>query len=156
MRTVGALDDSVGIVNPEYFYRLEEAGQAINMYRNTDRLEQHLLEISPQDEPLIRELCRAIRAVGKMDMPIDKPADMYSAFDNLKMFAKMLPMLSLIRKYSSINIGEFADKFKSPLLRDMFKTSYPNELIALLPLMILSSLNSGDSGIPMGGSKKIR
>jgi phytoene dehydrogenase-like protein len=124
------------------------------MYRSVDRLEQHMLEISPQDEPLIREMCGVIRKLGKMDMPIDKPMDMYSALDNLKMMPKMLPLLSLMRKYSSLTIGTFAEQFKNPLLRNAFKMSYPNELIAILPMMILSSLNAGDSGVPIGGSKK--
>lgn len=153
-RVIGALDDSVGIVNHEYFFRVEENGQAVNMYRNVDRLEQHLLEISPQDEPLIRETCKAIRTLGKIDMPIDKPADMYSATDNFKMLAKMLPYLSLMRKYSAKTVGEFADKFKHHLLRDAFKQVYPDYLTAILPLMIFASLNSGDAGVPLGGSKK--
>jgi phytoene desaturase len=124
------------------------------MYRNVDRLEEHLIETSPQDEPLIRETCKAIRALGKLDMPIDKPMDMYSTLDNFKMIAKMLPFMSLMKKYNSITIEDFAEKFKHSLLRDAFKQSYPKQLAAILLLMIFSSLNSGDSGIPLGGSKK--
>jgi phytoene desaturase len=155
LREIGALDDSIGIVNNEYFYRAEADGQTVNMYTNVDRLEAHLTELSPQDAPLIRDMCKAIRTIGKLDMPIDKPMEMYSAFDNLKMLPKMLPVMGLMKKYSAVTIGEFADQFKHPLIRDAFKQSYPNDLIALLPLMIFSSLNDGDSGIPMGGSKKL-
>lgn len=155
LREIGALDDSVGIVNNEYFFRTEADGQAVNMYTNVDRLEQHLTEVSPQDTPLINEMCKAIRTLGKLDMPIDKPRDMYSTLDNLKMLPKMLPVMGLMKKYTALTIGEFADQFKHPLIRDAFKQSYPNDLIALLPLMIFSSLNGGDSGIPMGGSKKL-
>jgi phytoene desaturase len=155
MREVGALDDSVDIVNHEYFYRVEENGIAVNMYRNVDRLEKHLMEISPQDEPLIREVCKAIRTLGKLDMPLDKPMDMYSAIDNLKMVPKMLPFMSLLNKYSAITIGDLANKFKHPLLQNAFKQAYPHYISAFILLMILSSLNSGDSGLPMGGSKKL-
>ena len=91
LHQVGALDDSVDIVNHEYFYRVEEKGKALNMYRNVDRLEKHLIEISPEDEPLISEVCKAIRALGKLEMPLDKPMDMYSTIDNLKMLPKILP-----------------------------------------------------------------
>ena len=155
MHQVGALDDSIGIINHEYFYRIEENGIIVNMYRNVDRLEKHLVEISPQDEPLIRETCKAIRALGKLDMPLDKPMDMYSTLDNLKMVPKMLPFMSLMKKYSAITIGDLANKFKHPLLQNAFKQGYPSNLSAFILLMIFSSLNLGDSGLPMGGSKKL-
>ncbi len=155
MYQVGALDDSVGIINHEYFYRIEDGGEAVNMYRDVNRLEEHLIAVSPQDEPLIREVCKAIRALGKLDMPIDKPMEMYSTFDNLKMVPKMLPFMSLMKKYSAITIGELADQFKHPLIKNAFKQGYPSNLSALILLMIFSSLNSGDSGLPMGGSKKL-
>ena len=154
MRQVGALDDSVDIVNHEYFYRVEENGEAVNMYRNIDRLEEHLIEISPEDKPLIREVCKAIRAIGKLDIPVDKPMDMYSALDNLKMIPKMLPFMPLLKKYSAITVGDLANKFKHPLLQNAFKQAYPSYLSAILVPMLFSSLNSGDSGLPMGGSKK--
>ena len=80
LHQVGALDDSVDIVNHEYFYRVEEKGKALNMYRNVDRLEKHLIEISPEDEPLISEVCKAIRTFGKLEMPLDKPMDMLLRF----------------------------------------------------------------------------
>jgi phytoene desaturase len=155
MHEVGALDDYVDIVNHEYFYRVEENGIAVNMYRNVDRLEKHLIEISPEDEPLIHEICKAIRAIGKMNMPIDKPMDMYSTLDNLKMVPKMLPLMPLLKKYSAITIGELASKFKHLLLQNAFKQSYPSYLSAFILLMVFSSLNSGDSGLPLGGSKKL-
>jgi phytoene desaturase len=155
LREVGALDDSVDIVNHEYFYCVEENGKAVNMYRNVDRLEKHLIEVSPEDEPLIREVCKAIRALGKLDMPLDKPMDMYSTLDNLKMVPKILPLLSLMNKYSAITVGDLAGKFKHPLLQNAFKQAYPSYLSAFILLMVFSSLNSGDSGLPLGGSKKL-
>ena len=155
MHQVGALDESIDIINHEYFYRLEENGKAVNMYRDVDRLEKHLIDVSPEDKPLIRELCKAIRTLGKLDMPLDKPMDMYSALDNLKMVPKMLPLIPLMNKYSAITIGDLANKFKNPLLQNAFKQSYPSYISAFIMLMVFSSLNSGDSGIPLGGSKKL-
>jgi phytoene dehydrogenase-like protein len=155
MHTVGALDETVGIVNHEYFYCAEENGETVYMYRNVDRLEKHLLAVSPQDEKLIRETCKAIKALGKLEMPLDKPAELYSTADNLKMLPKIFPYMGLMRKYSSVTIEEFANQFKHPLIQNAFKQGYPTNLSALVLLMIFSSLNQGDSGLPLGGSKKL-
>jgi phytoene desaturase len=152
-REVGALDDTIGIVNHDCFSRFEENGEALNTYRNVDRYEKHLLEISPEDEPLIREMCKAIRAFTKMEMPVDKPMDMYSRLDTVKMMLRMLPVMSYFKKYGAMTVKDFAEQFKHPLLRHAFQV-YPNKLSSFVPLMIHSSINSGDSGLPMGGSKR--
>lgn len=152
-REVGALNDSISIVNHDFFYSFEENGKTLKIYKNVDRYEKHLLEISPEDEPLIREMCKVIRAFTKMEMPIDKPMDMYSWLDKFKMMLKMLPVMSYFKKYGAMTVKDFAEQFKNPLLRNVFQV-YPNKLSSFLPLMINASINSGDSGLPMGGSKK--
>ena len=71
------------------------------------------------------------------------------------MFPKMLPIMSLMNKYSAMTVGDLANKFKHPLLQNAFKQSYPPYISAIIMIMIFSSLNSGDSGLPIGGSKKL-
>ncbi len=137
------------------FTNSKTTGKTVYMYRDVDRLEKHLTEISPEDAPLIHQTCRAIRRFGKMDIPIDKPVDMYSTLDNLKMLLKMLPVISLMKKYGTITVGNLSKQFKHLLLQEAFSKAYPDYVTAYILLAIFSSLNSGDSGIPVGGSKKL-
>lgn len=153
-REVGALDDSIEIINNPFHCSYEENGKTVYLYRDAERLEKHFLEIAPEDEKVIRAICKAIRVFNKMEMPIDKPRDMYSKIDGIKMVLKMIPLMSSFKKYGSMSVREFSQQFKSPLLRKVFQYAIPNEYTSISVLMMLSSMNDGDSGWPMGGSRK--
>jgi phytoene dehydrogenase-like protein len=111
-RDTGALDDSVQIVNHESFVRYEEDGRAVELYTSADRLEQHLLEISPQDKAEIKKLCKAIRALGDVGMPIEKPMDMMTAGDGIRLAAKMAGKMGLLSRYNGMSMRELAAQFK--------------------------------------------
>jgi phytoene desaturase len=148
----GALDDSVEIINHEVFTRFELDGRVLNIYTNIDKLESHLLELSPADEPAIRELCGSARSFIGMGIPIDKPYDMIGVTDGLKSITQ-LPKLQKMKKYGNITLKEFASQFKDPLLRFAFENivtspQYP----ATALISILSCVGDGDGGYPLGGS----
>ena len=61
-----------------------------------------------------------------------------------------------MNKYSAITVGELASKFKHPLLQNAFKQAYPRLPKRIHPAGgFFFAFNSGDSGLPMGGSKKL-
>ena len=91
-RDTGALDDTVNIINHEIYTRYEEGGAFVNFYTDTDKLEEHLISISPEDKRAIRSLCDVIRK-GSFDMPIEKPMDMMTAGDGIKFAAKNIGKL---------------------------------------------------------------
>jgi phytoene dehydrogenase-like protein len=149
---VGALDDSVEIVLHEYFFRYELNGRTLTMYRNADRLEEHLLALSPAEADINHTTCRDIRKFAGMDMPISKPMDMYNAIDGIKMAAKYGSLLPLMNKYNKITVGEYVNQFQHEFLREAFKALIPAPYTAMALLSTLGSLHNGDSGWPMGGS----
>ena len=148
----GVLDESTGVFNHEYFYRVEENGRFLNMYSDINRLEGHLLELSPEDEVMIRETCKAVRAFRVMEMPVDRPMDMMTKMDIVKMIFKMLPVMSQMKKYDSMSIDEFSSKFRHPLIRRAFSSVVPGKYRTTSLLVTLASLDTGDSAWPMGGS----
>ena len=150
-REVGALDDTVGILAPEVFYQVELGGKTIRIYRNLDRLERHLLAEAPEDGELIRQMCRDARTLKGLSMP-DKPTDMLTAMDGMKMGAKMLPYLGVFKRMGSVTVGEFAQRFQNPALRAAISGFMPTPYATTGFLMTLSSLDDGDSGYPAGGS----
>jgi phytoene desaturase len=152
-RDTGALDDSVKIVNHESFVRYEEDGRAVELYTNADRLEKHLLEISPQDKAEIKKLCKAIRGLGGFGMPVDKPMDMMTAGDGLKFAAKMASKMGMLSRYNNMKIKDLAALFKEPLIGRAMLASIPGDYVATALVMTLAGMNAGDCGFPVGGSR---
>lgn len=151
-RDMGALDDAVEIIRDEEFYRLEMGGRTAILYKDLDRLENHLLSLSPADETLIRELCEAARLLRRMEIPIDKPLDMMGALDGIKMMRKAGPALGTFGRFGKISIAEYAEKFKDPLLRQTFLSFMPVQYNVSTMLLNMASFSTGDSGYPRGGS----
>jgi len=67
-------------------------------------------------------------------MPIDKAPELYGPLDGLKMLLKMLPFLSTIRKWDSMSMQDFAARFKSPFLKEVFPLIWLPEF-SMFPLM---------------------
>jgi phytoene desaturase len=151
-RETGALDDSVNIINSEYFGQFELDGRTLTFYRDVDLLEKHLLELSPIDKKEIREMCKVIRGLEKMEIPLEKPFDMMKMRDGIRMGLNMLPFVRYM-KYMKIDIAEFAGRFQDPLIKTALSEVMPANFSALSLLSTLGSMSSGDSGWPEGGSR---
>ena len=150
--TVGALDGSIDIVNNKTFFSYQSGGKIVNIYRDLDRLQEHLLDIAPEDKDFIIEFCRDTKKFIKLDMPVDKPLDMYTKMDLLKLIFKMLPIMGTVQKYEKLSIKELALKIKNPLLRTVFSAMIPENYKATSLPSTLASLHINDSGWPAGGS----
>lgn len=126
-------------------------GPTLHMYTDIDRLERHLLELSPVDAPLIGEFAAAVRRFIPFDIPL--PAGV-GALDGLKLIAGMLPYMGPMMKLSQVSVGEFAQRFTDPFLRDAFPMMFFGladcSLIGLV--MTLAGMHNGDSKYPVGGS----
>jgi phytoene desaturase len=154
-RDTGALDDSVKIVNHESFMRYEEGERVVELYTNADRLEKHLLEISPKDKVEIKKLCKAIRVLGEFGIPIDKPMDMMTVGDGIRFAAKVIGKMGMMSRYSNMKIEDLAALFKEPLIGRAMLASIPGDYTATALVMTLASMHRGDSGFPVGGSRAL-
>lgn len=154
-RTTDALNDDVRIVNHDVFARYEEGSRFVNLYTSADKLEKHLLEISPQDKKEIQRLCKALRAMGEFGMPIDKPMDKMTMGDGLKFAAKNIGKLRQLNFFNKIKMADYVKLFKEPLLRRAFLESIPGDYYANALVMSMAGMNIGDSGYPEGGSRAL-
>ena len=154
-RTTGALDDSVRIVNHDVFARYEDKDRSVNLYTNADKLEKHLLEISPQDKKEITRLCKALRIMGEFGMPIDKPMDQMTMGDGLKFVGKNISKLGLLNFFNSIKMTEYVKLFKEPLLQNALLSAIPGDYNANALVMSMAGMHVGASGYPVGGSRAL-
>jgi len=116
---LGAAQDR-RMVDHEEFQRIEgPQGKTWIIYPDIDRLERHMLELSPADAGVIEELCSAARLLTRFEPPVEKPAELMGPLDLLKML-KMMPMIRAMNKYNKISTQEYASRFSDPFLREVF------------------------------------
>jgi len=153
-KDTGALGDNVNVINNDVFYSVEHDGKVVNIYRDLDKTIKHLMVISPNDARQLRRLASDVKAFSYMEMPVydvkgvkaQNPKRM-----NLSSIIKMFPAFPKMGRLTKLSSGEYADQFKHPALRRLFRV-LTNEYSALSLIATLSTLNMGDGGYPEGGS----
>lgn len=117
-------------------YSFEDGRQFIE-YADIDRLEDYMKGISPEDKIVIEKFTKDIRCFQNVEIPAEgpkRPSDII----------KMIPLISIIRKWIKISAQDFSKKFKSPFLQEVVKYfSSP----VLFEMFILSDLCSRHSGL---------
>ena len=132
-------------------------GRMISFYVDPDRLEQHLKEISPEDKKPIEEFCNGLRTFTKINLfrPLLKPFKLMNLFEIIKVFLELCPYFKTIGLAEEIQMADFADRFKDPLLRQAFKYIFFQDQITfpLLPFyMNVACATNKNAGFPEGGS----
>ena len=153
-REVGALA-GLTIVDLDEFMRIEcRDGRALVFYRDVDRFEQHLLELGPEDEKLIRAFTNAIRAVSRFDMPVDQAPELSTFGDKLSGLLRTLPLGPTLAKWGRMSVAEFARRLHSPILKEALG-SMASEMgtFPMLGLVFpLAWQATKSAGYPLGGS----
>ncbi len=143
---VGALVGKT-LVNHEIFTQVEMEGKVLKVYADLDRYEKHLLELSPQDAPLIRRYTKACRRIAFLDQAPEGTSFLGKGFGFLLGLATLLQYLKMPQ-------DRFAARFKDPFLRKAFLNGFREmpdcPLIALMFTHAL--LHNKNAGYPIGGS----
>ncbi len=123
-------------------------GQSVSLYTDLERLEAHLKALAPEDAPVIDRYLRAARRFLDFDLlavPFDSgPAET----------AKLITMLPTLIKWGGITLEQFAQQFKSPLLRQVIPTlqyDFPGVPV-MVHLNFLAGCATHTLGSPSGGS----
>ena len=144
---IGLIQDRE-IFNPEIFTRVEGPnGEVLNFYTNADRLEQHILEIAPEDSKLIREMCSTIRAFTKWNPGIDNDIS-----DRMKSIIPMASVMPALIKWGKLTMKDFGSRFKNNFLRETFSTLWFPDISMVGILVTLAMLHRKAAGYPIGGS----
>ncbi|MFJ4923685.1 phytoene desaturase family protein [Streptomyces sp. NPDC088725] len=132
-------------------------GRAVHFYSDPDRLEAHLLSISPADARPIRTFCDGVRTFRKAlaVYPFLKPVGLMGTVERWRMMAGFLPYFNTIRKSITELMSDYAARFKEPLLREAFNfILYENHSVfPVLPFYFqLAAHANRSAGVPEGGS----
>jgi len=158
-RELGALQNRSIIHNDIFNSVVCDDGTRVNFYVDPDRLQQHLLEISPVDKRVIEEFCSGLRQFIKfVDVSakmILKPEGLLTLPEKIMQSIRLLPFMRLFMKTGGIQMVDFADKFQSKAIAQamncIFYTRYDG--LSLLPFLNNLAFSSRRlSGAPEGGS----
>ena len=101
-------------------------GQRVTFWRDLDRLETELCELSPADADLIKRLLKDTRRLAAADLPTDlPPRELMGMFDTLRVGPRMLPWALVARRWGKLTVGELADRFQSPLVARRHPLDHP-------------------------------
>jgi phytoene dehydrogenase-like protein len=146
-RELGALHNTE-VYDYEEFFRIEGSdGKTLVFHTDIDRLEEHLLQLSPSDGGPIRRLCRTARLFSQVDTT---SSSFRMTFNKT---AKLLPFLLRLLLYRKISVQEYARKFQDPFLRRAFVAAFDLPDFPILALaFVMSWIHNRTAGYPLGGS----
>jgi len=153
-RETGALDDTTPVLLHDPFHSVDCDGQLIHLYRDIDKTASHLIEISPEDAPRIKQLVKDVKKISKLQMPIfdvkgvksEAPRKMTLGF-----LFKIVPALGALGRLGKVSCIDYVGQFKHPGLRRLFGV-IPDRYTASSLIFTLATLHIGDGGYPLGGS----
>jgi len=141
------------MLNMDRFAIYEDAeGKKFEIFTDLDRLEEHMLQLAPEDGRMIKEFTGGARALVDFDMPVDKAPELYTAWDGLKMTGGLLPKMRQLMKWKGKTTAVFLREMKSPLVREGLASLWPPESGILFLLMTLAWMHKKTAGYPLGGS----
>jgi phytoene dehydrogenase-like protein len=150
---VGVVQNRQFIDFDEYARFEGEDGQTLVLYADPDRLEKHMLELSPEDEDLIKEFTEGVRFCLKFPNP---PAEEATALKRtvqiVQYMSALLPRMKRLQKYMKTSAQDFADQLKSPLLRQAFLEMWFPEFSLFFMMFTFAYMHQKLAGYPMGGS----
>jgi phytoene dehydrogenase-like protein len=137
--------------HPEFVRLQTDQGQSLRIYNDPRRLREELLEKSPGDAREIRRWTRAIERFARFPMPDPAAGRWQRIRDQLR----ILPYVPALWRWSQMTGGEYARRFRHPLLRSFFGEGDLTQLSAIALLFTLSWMSERDGAYVVGGSRAI-
>lgn len=150
--TGGALGDDIEVVNHEYLKAYLHEENVYYLYSNLDKLEQEFIKIAPEDSKAIKKFIKTVRVCQRMFVPADKPFELLSFVEKIRLFSKFFKVAKPLGKASKQLVEEYVANIHSPIVRGMIQTIVPDCIPAHALLTTLGFRSSGDGGWPIGGS----
>jgi phytoene dehydrogenase-like protein len=129
-------------------------GIDIHFYTDPNKLQQHLLSISPTDARLIGELIHDIKLLSEANFTSEQAMDLMHAGDWCKAYMNNRPAITVLRKYNFMSVKDFAKKFKSKAIKKAFENLWSPDMSMSYLLLQMSYAANEIGGYPIGGSGK--
>ncbi len=125
-------------------------------YCNLDKFRDYMIDLSPEDEKVIKRFIKDIRVLQEFDLPpvMDKLPLIPSIIRGIKMTRYLKFLWLLIRLKRTTNYA-LAKKFKSPFLKESFELLFDGQEFRMLIFNFPHAVfDKKSAGYPIGGSLK--
>ena len=140
-------------INFDEYMRFEGTdGRTFIIYTDVNRLKKHMLELSPQDSGVIHELINGIKLSIQMDQPGPSDSALMKTWKGIKLGWLFLLRGKQFQHWMTVSAGDFADRFKDPLIRQALKEMWFPDFSMFFMLFTLAYLHTKNAGYPLGGS----
>ena len=151
--------EEVGIAQGREFVDLDEFmrfegtdGRTLILYSDVDRLEQHMLALSPQDAEATRDFIGGIRICLDFDQPSPSDPPLKRLQRMVKLGWLLVTKGRAMQRWMKISADDFTTRFKDPLIRDALREMWFPEFSMFFMLFTLAYLHNKNAGYPIGGS----
>ena len=152
---LGAVQGRRFIHLDQYQTLVDDAGRSFSVYCDPDRLEQHMLELSPADADPIHDLADGVRHFLNFDLSVmsEKPRQLMDGKEGLELGRRMLPFVPSLARWGMTSAGDFAHRFRDPFLRRAVALMFSWPQIPMMAgLAQLAYMANRNAGFPEGGS----
>ena len=152
---LGVYDRSRMIQRDEFIRIRNESGRELVAYANPQRLEDHLLSLSPQDRKPIHALAKAVERFKKFDLSVQyqKPRELMNGRDWQQFGRQMMPYLGDLAQWAFLSAEDFSRRFTDPFLQKAVSLMFGwPEIPMMAAISMLSYMDEGNAGFPAGGS----
>jgi phytoene dehydrogenase-like protein len=154
----GAINGDTQVSYRDPFLTCENGGRKVCCYRDVERFESHLSEVSPRDVPVIKEMCAWIRRFIKIKIPITNVRGLKLREKGVSIFkgaAGMLPALISMPFLNRTSVRDYISRFKNEQIRLLLSHVVNPDFDLVSFFFILSCFMSHDGGYVEGGSLKM-
>ena len=137
------------------FLRVEgENGTTLSLSADLDQLSRDCRRISPADAARVDALVAAARRCAPLDPPLEKPLELMTGLEKMKLLLGFLPMLPVILKWKRRTLDDYLDRYQSRFLREaLLAVAGDGRMSALVLVMILGWRSRRNAGYVVGGSR---
>ncbi len=142
-KKVGAITETSNLYQGEYFFKSIKDGNSIAMLYDTKKTRLDMLKLSSEDRVEINKFMDAVEEMIKVNQD-------HKLIGNI--INKILNYPSVYLKYHKLSLEDLSNKFKHPLLRQLFIDYLPKEYSALSLIFSYATFASGNGKVYKGGT----
>lgn len=136
----------------EYLRMTWTDGRTVVLYTDVNRMEKHLLELSPQDEGPIKDFISGIKMCMAFEQPTKKAPAIKKIAAGLRTGWLFATKGMAMKRWMKTSTADFASRFKDPLLRETFIQMWGPDFSMFFLLFTFAYLHNKNAGYPIGGS----
>lgn len=154
-KETGALQENNPVYNRDPFLTYMGKGGPICLYRDPERLKEHLMSVSIEDKKNILSLIQDIKIASGLSAPVGDIKNVKVKYKKAPPFSMLLRLpraIPCMKRLSSTSSMDYISRFQHPGIRALLQSVAGVEMAATSTVFTLATLAAGDGGYPKGGA----